>query len=302
MHDLIIIGAGAAGMTAAVYALRNDKSVLLLESSATGGQIAISPRVENFPSYRSISGEELSQKMFEQVLDLGVDFELEDAESIEKGEDGLFTVRTDCGEHKARAVIIATGAKQKHIGIAAEEHLLGKGVYYCAICDGAFYKGKEVALIGDGNTALQSAILLASICTKVYVLTWFDRFFGDESLVKTLRKTKNIEVVPNTSVTDFLGGNVFEGVKAVKKETGEEFVLKVPAVFVCIGQVPDNEKFSNVVELSKDGYCLVDEKMRAKVEGVYVAGDCRLKDIRQLTTAVSDGAVAAMSAIGYLNS
>ena len=168
MKDIIIIGAGAAGMTAAVYALRNDKSVLLLESTAVGGQIAFSPKVENFPSYRSISGEELSQKMFEQVLDLGVDFELEEALSIEKGEDGIFTVKTDCGEHKARAVIIATGAKQKHIGIAAEEHLLGRGVYYCAICDGAFYKGKEVALIGDGNTALQSAILLASICTKVY--------------------------------------------------------------------------------------------------------------------------------------
>ena len=301
MKDLIIIGAGAAGMTAAVYALRNDKSVLLLESSATGGQIAISPRVENFPSYRSISGEELSQKMFEQVLDLGVDFELEEAESIEKGEDGIFTVKTDCGEHRSRAVIIATGAKQKHIGIAAEEHLLGRGVSYCAICDGAFYKGKEVALIGDGNTALQSAILLASICTKVYVLTWFDKFFGDESLIKTLRKTKNIEVIPNTSVVDFLGGDSLEGVKAVKKETGEEFVVDVPAVFVCIGQVPDNGKFSNVVDLTKDGYCLVDEKLNAKVEGVYVAGDCRQKDIRQLTTAVSDGAVAAMSAISYLN-
>ena len=301
MKDLIIIGAGAAVMTAAVYALRNDKSVLLLESSATGGQIAISPRVENFPSYRSISGEELSQKMFEQVLDLGVDFELEEALSIEKGEDGIFTVKTDCGEHKARAVIIATGAKQKHIGIAAEEHLLGRGVYYCAICDGAFYKGKEVALIGDGNTALQSAILLASICTKVYVLTWFDRFFGDESLIKTLRKTKNIEVIPNTSVTDFLGKDSLEGVKAVKKETGEEFVVNVPAVFVCIGQVPDNGKFQNVIEINKEGYALVDEKMNAKVEGVFVAGDCRKKDIRQLTTAVSDGAVAAMSAINYLN-
>ena len=301
MFDVIIIGAGASGMTAAIYALRNDKSVLLIESTSVGGQIAFSPKVENFPSYRTISGEELSQKMFEQVLDLGVQFELEDVSSVTKKDDGTFVVTTDCGEHEGRTVIIATGAKQKHIGIAAEEHLLGRGVYYCAICDGAFYRGKEVALIGDGNTALQSAILLASICKKVYVLTWFDRFFGDESLVKTLRKTPNIEVLPETSVVDFLGDDALTGVKAVKKATGEEFVVEVPAVFVCIGQLPDNKRYDNLVELDKDGYVLVDEAMKTKTEGVYAAGDCRKKAIRQLTTAVSDGAVAAMSAITYLN-
>ena len=301
MYDVIIIGAGAAGMTAAVYALRNDKSVLIIESTSVGGQIAFSPKVENFPSYRSISGEELSQKMFEQVLDLGVQFELEDVLSVDKLEDKTFRVTTDCGSHDGKTVIIATGAKQKHIGIAAEEHLLGRGVYYCAICDGAFYRGKEVALIGDGNTALQSAILLSSICTKVYVLTWFDKFFGDESLIKTLRKTPNIEVLPETSVVDFLGEDSLTGVKAVKKATGEEFVVDVPAVFVCIGQLPDNKRYANLVELDKDGYCLVDEGMKTKTEGVFAAGDCRKKSIRQLTTAVNDGAIAAMSAISYLN-
>ena len=301
MFDVIIIGAGAAGMTAAIYALRNDKSVLMLESTSVGGQIAFSPKVENFPSYRMISGEELSQKMFEQVLDLGVDFELEDVLSVDKNADGTFTVTTDCGKHDGKTVIIATGAKQKHIGIAAEEHLLGRGVYYCAICDGAFYKGKEVALIGDGNTALQSAILLSAICTKVYVLTWFDRFFGDESLIKTLRKTPNIEVLPETSVVDFLGDDCLTGVKAVRKQTGEEFVVDVPAVFVCIGQLPDNKRYADLVELDKDGYCIVDENMKTKTEGVFAAGDCRKKVIRQLTTAVNDGAVAAMSAISFLN-
>ena len=301
MYDVIIIGAGAAGMTAAVYALRNDKSVLIIESTSVGGQIAFSPKVENFPSYRSISGEELSQKMFEQVLDLGVQFELEDVLSVDKLEDKTFRVTTDCGSHDGKTVIIATGAKQKHIGIAAEEHLLGRGVYYCAICDGAFYRGKEVALIGDGNTALQSAILLSSICTKVYVLTWFDKFFGDESLIKTLRKTPNIEVLPETSVVDFLGEDSLTGVKAVKKATCEEFVVDVPAVFVCIGQLPDNKRYANLVELDKDGYCLVDEGMKTKTEGVFAAGDCRKKSIRQLTTAVNDGAIAAMSAISYLN-
>jgi len=301
MTDIIIVGCGTAGMTAAVYALRNNKTVLILESEAVGGQIAFSPCVENFPTYKSISGEDLSNKMFEQVLDLGAQFELEDVQKIQKGEDGIFTVTTDYGVHQARAVVIATGAKQKHIGIAAEDKLLGKGVYYCAICDGAFYKGKEVALIGDGNTALQSAIMLSSICTKVYMLTWFDKFFGDESHVTTIRKTPNIEVIPNTNVVDFLGDDHLTGLKVVRREDGSEFTLDVPAVFVAIGQIPDNKRFEPLVTLDKDGYILGDENMCTGTEGLFVAGDTRKKSIRQLTTAANDGAIAAMSAIAYLN-
>lgn len=301
MVDIIVIGCGTAGMTAAIYALRNNKSVLILESTSIGGQIAFSPKVENFPTYREISGEELSQKLFEQVLDLGASFELEDVQKVEKCEEcGFFIVTTDQGEYKAKAVIIANGAKQKHIGIENEDHLLGKGVYYCAICDGAFYKGKEVALIGDGNTALQSAILLSSICSKVYMLTWFDQFFGDESLVTTLRKLENVIVMPNTSVVDFVGKEQLEGVKVVRKEDNSSFVLNVPAVFVAIGQVPDNERFSNVVDIDNNGYIVADENMNTRTEGVFVAGDTRQKQVRQLTTAASDGAIAAMSALNYL--
>ena len=301
MTDLIIVGCGTAGMTAAIYALRNNKSVLILEAEAVGGQIAFSPRVENFPTYKSISGEDLSNKMFEQVLDLGAQFELEDVQRIEKDGDGLFTVTTDYGSHRSRAVIIATGAKQKHIGIAAEDRLLGKGVYYCAICDGAFYKGKEVALIGDGNTAMQSAILLSAICTKVYMLTWFDKFFGDASHVSIIRKTENIIVMPNTNVVDFLGGDHLEGLKVKRREDGSEFILNVPAVFVAIGQVPDNKRFLPLVELDNNGYIVAGEDMSTLTEGLFVAGDTRKKAIRQLTTATGDGAVAAMSAIAYLN-
>lgn len=301
MTDIIIVGCGTAGMTAAIYALRNNKSVLILESEAVGGQIAISPKVENFPTYRSISGQDLATKMFEQTLDLGARFELENALSISKDENGVFTVKTDIGEHKSLAVIIATGAKQKHIGIASEDKLLGNGVYYCAICDGAFYKGKEVALIGDGNTALQSAIMLSSICTKVYMLTWFDKFFGDESLVTTVRKTENIVIMPYTNVTDFLGNDRLTGLKVLDRLKGTEFILEVPAVFVAIGQIPDNKRFTPLVELDKDGYVLGDEAMRTKTEGLFVAGDTRQKAIRQLTTAAGDGAIAAMSAIAYLN-
>lgn len=301
MYDIVIVGCGTAGMTAAIYALRNNKSVLILESEAVGGQIAFSPKVENFPTYKSISGEDLSNKMFEQVLDLGAQFELETVLSVEKRADGAFVVKTDVAEHTARAVILATGAKQKHIGIANEDKLLGKGVYYCAICDGAFYKGKEVALIGDGNTAMQSAILLSSICTKVYMLTWFDRFFGDESHVTTIRNTENIIVMPNTNVVDFIGDDGLQGLKVVRRDDGSEFILSVPAVFVAIGQVPDNKRFSNLVEIDKDGYIIADDSMRTKTEGLFVAGDTRQKTIRQLTTATGDGAIAAMSAISYLN-
>ncbi len=301
MVDIIVIGCGTAGMTAAIYALRNNKSVLILESTSIGGQIAFSPKVENFPTYREISGEELSQKLFEQVLDLGADFELEDVQKVEKNEqEGYFTVTTDQGEHKGKAVILATGAKQKHIGIENEDHLLGKGVYYCAICDGAFYKGKEVALIGDGNTALQSAILLSSICSRVYMLTWFDEFFGDASLVTTLRKLENVIVMPNTSVVDFLGKDQLEGVQVVRKEDNSTFTLNVPAVFVAIGQVPDNQRFDNIVDLDSQGYVISDENMNTRTPGVFVAGDTRQKTVRQLTTAASDGAIAAMNALSYL--
>ncbi len=302
MFDIIIIGSGTAGMTAAIYALRNNKKVLLIESTAVGGQIAFSPKVENFPSYRSISGEEFSHKLFEQVLDLGASFELEEVIAVEKEKDDTFLVTTDCGTHKGKSVIIATGVKQKHIGIEAEEKLLGKGVYYCAICDGAFYKGKEVAVVGDGNSALQSAILLSSICSKVHVLTWFDKFFGDLSLVDNLRSLENVIITPNTEVIDFAGKDSLDGVVIRRKEDGTVYTLNVPAIFVAIGQLPDNDKFKKLVDLDEQGYLLADEAMKTKTAGLFVAGDCRKKAIRQLTTAASDGAIAAMSAIEYIGS
>ena len=299
--DIIVIGGGTAGMTAAIYALRNGKSVLLIESESVGGQIAFSPKVENFPSYRQISGADFANKTFEQVIDLGADFELEEVESIVKTPNGEFIVNTNCQTHTAKAVIIANGVKQKHIGIDAEARLLGKGVYYCAVCDGAFCKGAEAAIIGDGNTALQSAILLSQICTKVYIMTWFDKFFGDQSLVDTIKRTSNITVMPNTQVVDFIGQDALEGVEYIQKEEGKRAVLNVPAVFVNIGQVPDNKRFEGLVELDNDGYILAREDMSTKTEGLFAAGDTRKKALRQLTTAVSDGAVAAISAVNYLS-
>ena len=300
MLDLIIIGAGTAGMTSALYALRSGKKVLLLEKENVGGQIAYSPRVENFPSIKQISGSDFSNNLFEQVIDLGAEFELENVTSISK-EDNIFKVTTEYNEYLSKAVVIATGAKHRHINIDGEEELSGNGVSYCAVCDGAFYKGEEVALIGDGNTALQYSILLSNYCKKVYVCTLFDKFFGDYSLVQTLKKKENVEIIHNISLKEFIGKDKLEGLKFEHMITKEPFVLKVPAVFIAIGQVPDNKAFENLVDLDKDGYVIADENLETKTKGLFVAGDCRVKKIRQLTTAVSDGATTAVNAVSYID-
>lgn len=300
MYDTIIIGSGVAGMAAAIYALRNNKSVLILECSGVGGQIAYSAKVENLPSYRTVSGAEFSQKIFEQILDLGAQFEMEEVLDVEKKGDN-FVVTTDYGVHEGKTVVVATGVKQKHIGIENEEKLLGKGVYYCAICDGAFYKDREVAVIGDGNTAMQSAILLSAICKKVYVLTWFDKFFGDEGNETALRKLKNVEILPNTSVVDFVGEDSLESLLVENRLDKTRFNLDVPAVFVAIGQIPDNKKFEKIVTLDDHGYIVTDDKMQTGVEGAFAAGDCRQKNYRQLLTAMNDGAIAALGVVDYVN-
>lgn len=298
MKDIIVIGGGAAGMTAALYALRNGKSVLLLEEETLGGQIASSPRVENFPSLMEISGLDFSNNLFEQITAHGADFELERAESVEKKEN-YFVVTTEYGSYESKAVIIASGVKHKHLNLPNEEKLTGKGISYCAICDGAFYKGKEVALVGDGNTALQYSLLLSNYCSKVYVYTLFDKFFGDASLVKTLRSRENVEVRPNTALCGYIGEDKLEGIQY--KENGEIKTHAVEGLFVAIGQVPDNKRFENVAKLDKNGYFDSDESCVTMTEGVYVAGDCRAKNVRQLTTACADGAVAALKACAYID-
>ena len=300
MLDLIIIGAGTSGMTSALYALRSGKSVLLLEKENVGGQIAYSPRVENFPSIKQISGSEFSNNLFEQVIDLGAEFELEEVREIKK-ENNIFTVITEYNQYQSKAVVIATGAKHRHINIDGEDELAGNGVSYCAVCDGAFYKGEEVALVGDGNTALQYSILLSNYCKKVYVCTLFDKFFGDYSLVETLKKKENVEIIHNISLTEFIGKEKLEGLKFEHMITKEPFILNVPAVFIAIGQVPDNSLFKEFVDLDKEGYVIVDENLETKTKGLFTAGDCRVKKIRQLTTAVNDGATTAINAVTYID-
>lgn len=301
MYDIIVIGGGVAGMTACLYSLRNGKSVLMLESESIGGQIATSPRLENYPSIKAISGEEFADNLFEQVTSLGADFEIEKAVNVEK-KDGVFTVTTEYKEYKAKSVIIATGVKHKHLRTKSErDDLVGKGVYYCAICDGAFYKDKEVMVIGDANTALQYAILLSSYCKKVYLFTLFDRLFGDKALQKTALAKENVEWVKEVSVTDFIGENELKAVE-YKDKDGNVRNFEIPAVFVAIGQVPDNKAFAGLVDLDKDGYIISDENCKTKTEGLFVAGDCRTKPVRQVITAVADGGIAATNASLYLES
>ena len=302
MYDLIVIGAGAAGMTSALYALRNGKKVLVLESESLGGQIANSPRLENYPSIKEISGEQFADNLFEQITFHGADLEIEKVVNIEKTEDKIFNVMTEFHAYQSKSVIIASGVKHKHLRTKSDrDDLVGRGVYYCAICDGPFYKGKEVAIIGDANTALQYSLLLASYCSKVYVYTLFDKFFGDASLVKALRAKENIEVRPNTSVIDFIGENELTAIE-YKDKDGNILRHEIPAVFVAIGQVPDNKAFTNVVDLDANGYIIADESCKTKTEGLFVAGDCRTKAVRQVSTAIADGAIAATNASIYLES
>lgn len=302
MYDIIVIGAGAAGMTAALYARRNGKSVLVLESESLGGQIATSPKLENFPSIKAMSGEEFADKLFNQISEHGAEVEIEKVVGLTKDENKVFHVKTEYNEYEAKSVIIAAGVKHKHLRTkSGKDELVGHGVYYCAICDGAFYKGREVAVIGDANTALQYALLLSGYCKKVYVYTLFDKFFGDKSLVNALRAKDNIEVRPNTSVTDFIGETELTAIE-YKDAEGNIRTHEIPAVFVAIGQVPDNTAFKELADIDKDGYIISDENCRTKTEGLFVAGDCRTKPVRQVVTAVADGGVAATNATVYLES
>ena len=299
MHDIIIIGGGPSGMTAALYALRANKSVLILEKENFGGQIANSPKVENYPTIKEISGSDLTDRMVSQIMDMGAEFELEDATKIEKIGD-IFKVSTNYNVHECKAVIIANGVKHRTLGLPNEEELIGKGVYYCAVCDGPMYKGKEVYLIGDANTALQYAVLLSGYCTKVHMFCLFDHFFGDPILQDRVRSRENVEVTFNMNLVEYKGENHLEGLVFENTQTHEKFEFSTDNVFVSVGQIPDNEKFKDVVELDK-GFIITDEDMNTKTPGVFACGDTRKKAIKQVVTACNDGAIAAMSAVKYLN-
>ncbi len=299
-YDIIVIGAGASGMTSALYALRAGKKVLIIEKETVGGQISFSPRVENFPTIKEISGQDLSDRLFDQIMAQGVDFELETVMGIEGLEKG-FKVATDYHSYTAKAVIIAAGVKHRHLGLPREEEFIGNGVYYCALCDGAFYEGEEVMLIGDGNSALQYALYLSNICKKVTVVTLFDYFAGETMLVDRLKAKANVEIIMGYASKELLGSDKFEGIRFKETYGDKTLEIRKKAVFVAIGQVADNKKFENVVDLDKQGFIIAGEDTKTKTEGIYAAGDCRTKGVRQLTTAVGDGANAATQACLYID-
>ena len=299
MYDLVVVGGGVSGMTAALYALRNGKKVLLLEGEGIGGQIAQSPKVENFPTIKQISGSKLSDDLFEQITALGVEFEFDTVNNIEK-EDNVFTIFGEYNNYESRSVIIANGVKHRKLNLPNEEQFIGKGVYYCAICDGPFYASKEVTLIGDGNTALQYALLLSDICSQVNLVIMFDRFFGDANLVKAVESRENIIITRNAKTIELKGEKELESI-VFEKQDKTTFEIKNTPLFVAIGQIPDNKKFENLADLDKFGYFDSDESTKTKTPGLYVAGDTRKKDVRQVSTAIGDGAVAATCACNYLN-
>lgn len=303
MYDIIVVGAGPAGLTAALYARRANKSVLLVEKSTFGGQITHSPRVENYPGFLEMSGNEFADKLLEQVMAHGAEIELDEVKSVEKSDTG-FTVTSRHSTFEAKSVILATGAKHRPLGIAREEDFVGEGVSYCAVCDGAFYAGKTVAIIGGGNTALQEAVLLSEGCKKVYVVQNLDFLTGEASLISNIEKRDNVEVILSSVVTELVGESEIAGIKIINLETAEESELTVDGVFVAIGQMPENEPFKNVVALDERGYITAGEDCLPTTEydGIFVAGDCRTKNVRQITTATADGAVAALKACRYIDS
>ncbi|MBQ1977274.1 MAG: FAD-dependent oxidoreductase [Ruminococcus sp.] len=302
MTDIIIIGGGPAGLTAATYACRSGKSAMVLEKAGFGGQITYSHKIENFPSAVSISGTELADKMMEQAMAQGAQVELEEAQQIIKNDDGTFTIVTDFGRYDCKAVIIATGAKHRTLGVEGEESLVGTGISFCAVCDGAFYSGQEVVVIGGGNSALVEASLLAEICKKVTIVQNLPYLTGEKTVADALLAKENVEVIYSTVVEKFTGESELESVVLKNVDTGKTSELKPQGVFVAIGLAPDNKAFEDITALDSIGYVIATEACTTDTEGVFVAGDCRTKQIRQITTAVADGAVSALAACAFIDS
>lgn len=301
MYDIVIIGAGPAGLTAAVYARRANKTVLILDKAGFGGQITFSPKVENYPGFESVSGSELADKMTEQVLSQGAEVEIENALEIKDNGATKVVVTEDGNEYECKSVIIAAGAQHRHLGLDNEERFIGDGISFCAVCDGAFYANKTVALIGGGNSALQEAILLSETSKKVYVIQNLDFLTGEQRLQEILAKRGNVEVILGTVVKAINDTPEFSGITLLKTADGTETELDLDGMFVAIGLVPENEPFKNVADLDQNGYIDADEKCLTKTAGIFVAGDCRQKTVRQVTTATADGAVAAINACRYID-
>ncbi|MBQ0025912.1 MAG: FAD-dependent oxidoreductase [Lachnospiraceae bacterium] len=301
MYDIIIVGGGPAGMTAALYGLRNGKSVLVLEKAGFGGQITYSPRVENIPSHSVISGNEFADKFLDQILAQGAEVELEEVCGIRDEGDKKIVETIEGSIFEGRTVIIAAGVKHRMLGLEGEDELVGEGISFCAVCDGDFYKGKTVCVAGGGNSAFVEAILLAEKCKKVIMLQDLPDFTADKKLQDDLFKHDNVITYTNTKILQLLKSNgEFSGVEIERKTNGEKRVIDCDGLFVAIGLIPQNEPYAELAELNSYGYFESGEDCKTKTPGIFVAGDCRSKKVRQVTTACADGAMAALAACDYL--
>ena len=301
MVDVIIIGAGTAGLSAAIYTVRAGKSALVLEASSYGGQIINTPDIENYPGIAHISGFDFATGLYNQAKDLGADIRFERVTGIIT-EGNVKKVITSQNEYECKAVILATGAKNRPLGLPNEQELVGKGVSYCATCDGMFYRNKVVAVNGGGNTALEDAQFLSNYCEKVYVIHRRDKFRADQKEVERLKAKDNVEFVLDSTITKLNeDASGLVSLEVTNKNTGDTRTIEVSGLFVAIGQAPDNIAFENVASLDEKGYIKAGEDLKTGTEGIFTAGDCRTKTVRQLTTAASDGAVAALAACGYID-
>ena len=301
MHDIIVVGGGAAGMTAALYAQRNGKSALVIEKNGFGGQITHSPKVENYPGTLQMSGNEFAEKMLDQILAQGAEIEFENVISVEDRGDVKIVRTEEGGVYEGLAVVLATGVRHRMLGIEGAEELVGDGISFCAVCDGDFYTGRRVCVAGGGNSALQEAILLSEKCSEVIMLQDLDFFTGEQKLQEVLFAKPNVKTFTGVKIDRFLSKDgELCGLEVERTKTGEVFNVDCDGLFVAIGLIPENEPFRELAELNGFGYFDSDERCETKTPGIYVAGDCRSKTVRQLTTAVADGASAALAACRYL--
>lgn len=301
VYDIVIVGGGPAGMTAALYALRANKCVCVIEKNSFGGQITSSPKVENYPGMMEISGSDFGNQLAEQILSLGADVEMETVIGVNEEGNYKVVITEEGNEFRTRTVIIANGVKHRMLGIPGEEDLVGNGVYFCAVCDGAIFRDRSAAVIGGGNSALQEAILLSETSSEVTVVQNLPDLTGEMKLREALLSRPNVRVIYNTVVEGFIqDSGQFSGIRLVDSN-GTQSELSCDGVFIAIGLIPKNEAFVRVVELNQYGYFNVGEDTLTKTQGVFVAGDCRAKNVRQLTTAVGDGAIAAISACRYID-
>ena len=301
MYDIVVVGAGPAGLTAALYALRADKKVLVIEKETFGGQITYSPKIENYPGFMQVSGNEFADQLLSQVTEHGADIELAEVTGlVDNG--ATKTVVTDMGSFDTKSVILATGAKHRHLGVEGEDELIGEGISFCAVCDGAFYANQRVGVVGGGNSAIVEAMMLSETSSEVIVIQNLSSLTGEAKMVRALEAKKNVKIICDSVVTGFERADVLTGVKLRNTKTGEDFSLALDGLFVAIGHAPENSAFSNITKLNEYGYIVADERCLTDTQGVFVAGDCRTKAIRQITTATADGAVAALAACRYIDS